>query len=156
METISEKTARLLSPDSPLFRYQEVVVVSVMLSMARTSHAQNLSFAQIGALHLVRLRQRMRVGEIADALAMQLPGASKLVAELVDRGLCTRVDDPDDRRAKMVGVTPAGIDFIDVMARAYTTDLPASLTEATPDVVDVFNRIFAALSDAGLTKAPKS
>jgi MarR family transcriptional regulator for hemolysin len=154
METVSEKTALLIDRDAPLYRYQEVVVASVMVSMARGAHGQNLSISQIAALHLVKLRKHMRVGEIADALAMQLPGASKLIADLVTRGLCTRVDDPDDRRAKMVTVTPAGTAFIDEMARSYTTDVPTSIIESTSDVVELFNRIFAALHQAGLTKAP--
>lgn len=161
METISdttalltEKAALLIDRDAPLYRYQEVVVASVMVSMARGAHGQNLSLSQIATMHLVRLRQHMRVGEIAAALDMQLPGASKLVADLVTRGFCARVDDPGDRRAKVVTVTAAGDAFIDEMSRSYTSDIPTSIIEATGDVMDLFNRIFAALHAAGLTKAP--
>lgn len=155
METVSDKTALLFDRNAPIFRYQEVVIASVMVSAARGSNERNISIAQLATLHLVRLRQHMRVGEIADALGMQLPGASKLVGDLVTRGFCSRVDDPSDRRAKMVTVTAAGADFIDEMSRSYGSGLPLSLVEASPDVVDIFNRIFAALADAGLTKAPE-
>jgi len=155
METVAEKTALLIEPGAPLFRYQQVAVASVLVAAARDSHLLNLSIAQIATLQLVGLRQHMRVGEIAAALGMQLPGASKLVADMVTRDLCTRLDDPNDRRAKVVTLTSAGRVLVDQMSRTLSTEFPASITEASPDVADIFNRIFAAMQAAGLTKTDK-
>jgi MarR family transcriptional regulator for hemolysin len=48
------------------------------------------------------------VKAIADALGLSLPGVSRAVEAMVQRGEVTREEDPRDRRCKMVSVTPKG------------------------------------------------
>jgi MarR family transcriptional regulator for hemolysin len=48
------------------------------------------------------------VKAVADALGVSLPGVSRAIEALVQRGEVTREEDPRDRRCKMVNVTPRG------------------------------------------------
>jgi DNA-binding MarR family transcriptional regulator len=54
------------------------------------------------------------------------PGATRIVAELETRGLVARAVDPDDRRAVLIQVTPAGTAAI-LRARAARADVIAEL-----------------------------
>ncbi|WP_129338321.1 MarR family winged helix-turn-helix transcriptional regulator [Cellulomonas endophytica] len=48
------------------------------------------------------------LAEVATALGVDLSVASRQVAALVDDGLAERTVDPEDRRARLVALTPAG------------------------------------------------
>ena len=50
----------------------------------------------------------MSVKAISDALGLSLPGVSRSIDALVQRGELKREEDPRDRRCKLVSVTPKG------------------------------------------------
>jgi DNA-binding MarR family transcriptional regulator len=140
---------------SPLAQYERVMFTQIMLSMARSLRDDNLSLAQVAALHLLGIRQELRIGDVAEAVGMQLPGASKVVADLVDRGLCVRREDPADRRAKVVSLTAKGRKLIDAIATRRGQEASFAMAEIDGVVSDSFNRLFKTMYEAGLTKAPR-
>jgi len=50
----------------------------------------------------------MSVKAISDALGLSLPGVSRSIDGLVQRGELKREEDPRDRRCKLVSITPKG------------------------------------------------
>jgi DNA-binding MarR family transcriptional regulator len=52
--------------------------------------------------------QPMRVGEIAKRMQVVGPHVTRQLHELERRGLVHRVTDPDDQRARLIELTPAG------------------------------------------------
>ncbi|MEU1313375.1 MarR family transcriptional regulator [Streptomyces cinnamoneus] len=54
-----------------------------------------------------------RVGEIATEMQVEGPHATRHVQRLEKKGLVERVVDPKDRRARLIGITPAGADIAD-------------------------------------------
>lgn len=138
---------------SPVELYERVMFTQIMLSMAHSVRDENLSLAQVAALHLLGLRTEMRVGEVAEALGMQLPGASKVIADLVDRGLCARREDKEDRRAKVVSVTAKGRKLIESISNRRRRDAPIAMQGLDGEVSESFNRLFLMLFEAGLTRA---
>lgn len=50
----------------------------------------------------------LRLSEVADRLAVTLPTASESVSALERKGLVVRTEDPSDRRAQSIGLTPVG------------------------------------------------
>ena len=50
----------------------------------------------------------MSVKAISDKLGLSLPGVSRAMDAMVQRGEVTREEDPRDRRCKMLNVTPRG------------------------------------------------
>ena len=156
MEIMSKETAfPTVEYGSPLERYERVMFTQIMLSMAKSLRDDNLSLAQIAALHLLGLSGHLRVGAVAEALGMQLPGASKVVGDLVDRGLCARREDPEDRRAKIVSITAKGRKLIESISQRRSKEAPMTMQGLEGEVSESFNRLFEAMYEAGLTKAPR-
>jgi MarR family transcriptional regulator for hemolysin len=50
----------------------------------------------------------MSVKSLSDAMGLSLPGISRSLDAMVQRGEVTREEDPRDRRCKMLSVTPRG------------------------------------------------
>jgi DNA-binding MarR family transcriptional regulator len=68
-----------------------------------------LSFTQIKAAQLLaEAEEPLSLGAIGDRLALSLPAVSRAVDGLVKRGLCTRKEDPADRRSKRILITSTG------------------------------------------------
>ncbi|RRS03320.1 MarR family transcriptional regulator [Aquabacterium soli] len=57
---------------------------------------------------LGRLGGDVRPGVLADALGIEAPSIARSVEQLLESGLAERRDDPQDRRAKILNLTPAG------------------------------------------------
>jgi len=69
---------------------------------------------------LLALRDRPRnIGEVGELLGVTKQAAAKVVASLVDEGLVERREDPGDRRAAVLGLTPDGHRFLADAEAAY-------------------------------------
>ena len=141
--------------NSPVEQYERVMFTQIMLSMARSLRDDNLSLAQVAALHWLGLTAQSRIGDIAEALGMQLPGASKVVGDLVERGLCVRREDPADRRAKVVSISEKGRKLIESISNRRRHEAPVAMQGLDGEVSESFNRLFLTLDEAGLTKAKR-
>ncbi|HEY6760740.1 MAG TPA: MarR family transcriptional regulator [Baekduia sp.] len=74
----------------------------------------DLSMTQLKLLHVLdEFEGEVSVKELAEALAMSLPNASRTVDALLQRGLVERREDLEDRRVKRVGVTAQARELID-------------------------------------------
>jgi len=153
---MSDQTVPIFTVEtgSPLEQYERVMFTTIMLSMARALRNDNLSLAQVAALHLLEQRGEMRVSDIAEVLQMQLSGASKVVADLVDRELVVRREDAADRRAKVLNISPAGNALIERMSKQRALEAPLAMAGLEGEVTKSFNRLFVAMFEAGLTRAP--
>ena len=68
-----------------------------------------LSLTQIKTAQLLaESEEPLALGAIGDYLGLSLPAVSRAVDGLVKRGLCTREEDPADRRSKRVVITKRG------------------------------------------------
>jgi len=68
-----------------------------------------LSLTQIKAAQfLAETKEPLSLGAIGDHLGLSLPAVSRAVDGLVRRGLCTREEDPADRRSKRILITARG------------------------------------------------
>jgi DNA-binding MarR family transcriptional regulator len=69
---------------------------------------------------LLAVRGRPRnIAEVGELLGVTKQAAAKVVASLVDEGLVERREDPDDRRAAVLGLTPDGRRFLADAEAAY-------------------------------------
>lgn|SRR6185295_9244017 len=67
-----------------------------------------LSAAQCHVLHLIEPDQPIPMGKLAEALACDASNVTGLVDRLESRGLIRRHADAEDRRVKVLELTPAG------------------------------------------------
>lgn len=67
-----------------------------------------LSLTQCHALHLIGLDRPMPMGRLAETLACDASNVTGLVDRLESRGLVARRPSPEDRRMRVLVLTPAG------------------------------------------------
>lgn len=82
--------------------------------------------------------------ELATQLATDPPFVSVIVDDLEERGYVDRKPHPDDRRRKLVELTPAGVKAAKAANRILSTPPPA-LRALPPQDRAAFERIVAAL-----------
>ncbi len=67
----------------------------------------NLSMPQMGALFQIQHR-KSKVSDLGENLKVSTPAASQMLEKLVQQGLISRSEDPDDRRTKRITLTEKG------------------------------------------------
>ncbi len=72
-----------------------------------------VTMPQAKLLYLLGAAGELHMSDLVHRLGVSLSTISGLVDRVVDQGLAARREDPIDRRQVMVGLTPAGRDFID-------------------------------------------
>jgi DNA-binding MarR family transcriptional regulator len=92
----------------------------------------DLSFTQVKALFALEAGERS-VGEIGTALGLSLPATSRAVDGLAQRQFVVRRESAEDRRSKLVALTPRGREVLEACVagrRAAMERLVASLSES--------------------------
>ncbi|WP_437853925.1 MarR family winged helix-turn-helix transcriptional regulator [Sorangium sp. So ce363] len=132
---------------SPIERFTRMMFSRIIAGLARTLHEEDFSVAQLAALHLVDHGGPMRVTVLATSLGLSASAGSRLAEGLVQRGLLARQEDPEDRRAKTLALTPLGRRFVDrasvervrvIMETAES--LPRKISAAILSAVDAYQR----------------
>jgi DNA-binding MarR family transcriptional regulator len=72
------------------------------------SDALGMSFIRAKALRHLAAAGPMSMRRLAQALSTDAPYTTLVIEDLVGRGLVRRTENPADRRARIVGLTPAG------------------------------------------------
>jgi DNA-binding MarR family transcriptional regulator len=66
-----------------------------------------------------------QVSDLAEVFGSSLPAMSRAVDGLVKKELATRVEDPTDRRVRLVRITPAGNELVDKLTTVKRNGLEA-------------------------------
>jgi DNA-binding MarR family transcriptional regulator len=74
----------------------------------------------------------VRPGELAARLGVEAPHVTRQVQRLQQAGYADRVPDPDDRRAQLIQLTPAGRAAAGRIREAGTTGMQAALAHWPP------------------------
>lgn len=104
----------------------------ILTSLSRVLRDQNLTIAQVAVLHVLDLEPDVRSTSLVERLGLSASAVSRLVDDLVRRGLVERVDDPDDRRAKGLRVTTEGRDLVASISRARVEKIFETMTRSAP------------------------
>jgi DNA-binding MarR family transcriptional regulator len=106
-------------------------------NLLRVIEESGLSMTQCKALlelaGLGEASEPRHVNDLAETLGVSAPSMSRAVDALVRDGLATRIEDPDDRRARRVAITPKGkriVDAVVVVRQAGMEAFAASLSAA--------------------------
>jgi DNA-binding MarR family transcriptional regulator len=139
---------------SPLTAFLLEMSGHMMVSLTRSLRHESMSMAEFASVSLLLKAEPMRINELAEALEHPLPAASRIVSSLVDRGLVERREDPEDRRAKVLTLTPAGRALMDSLAASLVERVEASLAGMAGSVTDTMRPVFAALRQAENSPEP--
>ncbi|MFE3328567.1 MarR family winged helix-turn-helix transcriptional regulator [Streptomyces sp. NPDC059176] len=122
-------------------------VGAVKRSLARLLPVECPSGAA-AVLALVERHGEMRLSRLAELLAVDLSVTSRHVAHVVDRGWIERCPDPDDRRSRILRLTPAGTDMLDALSRRTTDMFAHHLRDWSDDDVGRLNALLARLRES--------
>jgi DNA-binding MarR family transcriptional regulator len=104
----------------------------------------------VGAL---RERDGLSVSEIADAVGVDQPRASRLVGDAAERGLVTRRPDERDARRSVVQLTDAGRALLESAESRRRSAVADALAGFTPEETATFAALLARFV-AGMRPAP--
>ena len=107
-----------------------------------------VTMPQAKLLYLLGALGELHMSELVARLGVSLSTVSGLVDRIVDHGLATRRDDPADRRQVVVGLTPAGTDFIDRFRELNARQMRELLDELDLADLALLRDAFAALERA--------
>ncbi len=107
--------------DPPSDALRELLEQDVAVAVVRTAFALRQALgaalaritppitpAESGLLHILSLEGGARVGQLAELMTRDRTTVTRLSDKLVGKGLVCRVQDPADRRAVLLQLTPAG------------------------------------------------
>jgi DNA-binding MarR family transcriptional regulator len=92
-----------------------------------------LGSSGVSALAEIRRSGPIRLGDLATRERITPPTLSRIVAGLVEHGYVERTPDPDDARAGLVRLTPAGEELLTGLRSRRTTELAARLARLAPE-----------------------
>jgi DNA-binding MarR family transcriptional regulator len=98
----------------------------------RTVAAVPLDRAAVMVLGQLAEAGPARPGELAGRLGVEAPHVTRQVQRLQQAGYADRVPDPDDRRAQLIQLTPAGRAAADRIREAGTAGMQAALAHWPP------------------------
>ncbi|WP_342111134.1 MarR family winged helix-turn-helix transcriptional regulator [Methylobacterium sp. SI9] len=105
-----------------------------------------------------RLSGEPRQNALAEAVGIEGPSLVRLLDQLAAAGLVVRREDPSDRRAKVLALTPQGRDVVarvEVALKALRAEVFAGISQAD---LEASLRVFAALQrhDRGAAEAAQA
>lgn len=120
---------------SPIERFTRMMFSRVIERLALVISEENLSFSQVAALHIIDQAQSISIQEISARLNLSLSATSRLVDDLVKTNFINRAEDQENRRSKILTLTPHGQSFLDKlsvervkMIRSTADTLPQKLS----------------------------
>ncbi|MEU9212929.1 MarR family transcriptional regulator [Streptomyces sp. NPDC048415] len=107
----------------------------------------SLDRAAVALLRQIADSEPMRLGELANRLAVEASHVTRQVQQLQKAGYVTRVPDPDDRRAQRIEITPTGREAIDRVREASVRGMQVALKSWSPEELRQLATLFHRMVD---------
>lgn len=95
-----------------IIQLADLVSRTSIMQRFRFIQTHNLSHSQMISLFYLAYHKEVSVNELAKHLGITNVGVSQLVERLVRIGLVNRVDNPHDRRGKLLELSEKGLDLV--------------------------------------------
>lgn len=92
--------------------FRRAIIPEFLVGMLRRMGDEEPNLPQVATLYVLDVGATPTVGELAERLGRSTSVTSRLVDHMVKRGWVDRAEDPEDRRAKRVQITPKGRSFL--------------------------------------------
>jgi DNA-binding MarR family transcriptional regulator len=126
----------------------DVFTTRSMHEWSRYVKTTGLSMPQFGILMHLYYRSSCGISHLSEHLDVSAPAASQLVDRLVQHGLLERVEDPHDRRAKQLTLTPKGRTLIETGIVERTRWVDELVQSLAPGEYEEMASALAALTEA--------
>jgi len=142
-------------PKSPMAQFLRLMSAQLLSSTARNLRNENMTLAELAALYLLDRDKALRINNLATALALSLPAASRVASTLVERGFVARAEDPDDRRAKVLTLTTHGTELLNTLSGNLVGEVSRVLATADTPVSNRLAQLFGSMVADGMAGAQK-
>ncbi len=134
--------------------------MKLMMSLTQTSKAYKamadkrvsgfgLSQAMaLPALMISRMGNHVRLGEVAELLDLAPSSLVRIMDQLIEAELLVRVEDENDRRAKILTLTEKGLERVNLIEQAFSPFRRELLKGVAEEDIDACQRVLDALSVA--------
>ncbi len=139
-----------------LRQWTEVFMGRSMRDFSAFMRNSGLSMPQVSALYRLYYRGQCGVTDIADHLDVSSAAASQMIERLVQQGLLERSEDPNDRRAKQIALSPAGRELMEESIEARVRWMAELTTVLSPEEQDTIVAALDALTSAAIRLDPYS
>jgi DNA-binding MarR family transcriptional regulator len=95
----------------------------------------------------------LTIGELAEAVGITQPGATRTLAQLLELGLVEAKPSDEDQRRKLVSLTPAGRDLVAFSKQVVWPNIESAVRDLCGDLSGPLLDQLAAIED-GLAAAP--
>jgi DNA-binding MarR family transcriptional regulator len=113
------------------------MVMREIRSQMRSQGSLDLTVPQFRMLAFVNRNKGSSLCEVADHIGLTSPSASTLVDGLLERGLMTREEHPDDRRRVRLAITGRGRAILEASSRGTMAYLSKKLSSVSADEREV-------------------
>ncbi len=131
-----------------VYQWMDIVTHHSMGGMMRYVRSNGLSMPQFFTMMQVHHRGHCGMSDLSEHMDVTIAATSQLVEKLVQNGLLTRTEDPDDRRAKFVALSPKGKEIIEKgfnERHQWVDEWENSLTaDEKMKIADAFDRMIRA------------
>jgi DNA-binding MarR family transcriptional regulator len=117
--------------------------------------AEALSHVAVSALGSIGWSEPVRPGDLARLEGIAAPGMTRLVADLEQRGLVERRDDPDDRRSTLLQLTQEGRRALEEARSARAESVGGLIADCTDQELADIRHAVDALEAALLRRVPE-
>src|SRR2546426_12557391 len=99
-------------------------------------------------LHFVNRNPGMKVAELLDILKITKQSLGRVLKQLIDKGYVVQKEGANDRRQRLLYVTPKGEALAMKLAGLQTTRIARALAELGPGAHEAARRFLLAMTDA--------
>ncbi len=96
----------------------------------------NSSFSQVKMLFLLEDGREHSVNQIAEKLSLSVPAASRAIDGMIERGYVTRRESEEDRRSRLVKLSPEGLEIVMKVLNARMATLRGFAEDLQPEERD--------------------
>jgi DNA-binding MarR family transcriptional regulator len=135
----------------------ERITSQTFRSLFHYAKKKDLAASQLGSLMRMSRGGKRSIMRIGGEMSMTGPAMSQMIDRLVAQGLVTRKEDPEDRRARLIDLTPLGVELVAGCKKAqvgWVEAIAARLDEKETEKVIEVSRLLAAKLDEMDAESP--
>ncbi len=148
---VEESPAKASATPDPLdIRIAELheALRTVIWSGRRQRHPGALDKAALTVLHVVHDREPTRAADLAASTGLDASTISRHIKELIDQGYIEQSPDPDDARARLLSLSPAGVATLERVRAMKVAQSRAALASWAESDIDTLTTLLRRLGAA--------
>ncbi len=147
MKTINTNDRETLAHNINQFR--RAIVREFVFNILRTFADFDYSLPQLATLLLLDEEGELTIKQVSEILGRSISATSRLLDQLVERGMVSRREDQHDRRAKRIAITEQGNKLIATLEQRRADVQIAAMKYFSAEEQAEINRAMALLAEAG-------